>query len=237
MPTVQDITAERAHYEKLFQREGDHHFIASGYPWIHELTVGHLPPGSSVLDVGCATGIHAREFARRGLRVSGVELSPTAVEICRRSFAENGLEGEFHCGDVRALPYPDRSFDASFLCLVLHHFPDQERVLAEAARVSRKFLFVFEPNAWNPQSFLLLNVLNPLFSPSFLTENQRAVNPGRLRRVLRALGFECALTSYLTLASTERSEFLRKLVYGIQGFLPRAVRHNKFLQVYRRSSP
>ena len=234
MPAVQDIALERDHYEKLFRRDGDHSFIAEGHARIHDQTVGRLPLGSSILDMGSATGLHSREFAHRGFRVSGVELSPTAVEICRKSFAESGLPGEFICGDVRSLPYPDRSFDAAFLSLVLHHFPDQDRVLAEAARVSRDYLFVFEPNAWNPQSFLLLNVLNPIFSPSFLTRNQRAVDPRRLRRVLEPLGFECQATTFLTLASTGKKPRVRRLIYAVQRILPRGIRHNKFVQVYRR---
>jgi ubiquinone/menaquinone biosynthesis C-methylase UbiE len=47
-----------------------------GYPEAAlDFIVGHcgLGPGSAVVDVGCGTGISARQFARRGLRVIGIE--------------------------------------------------------------------------------------------------------------------------------------------------------------------
>ena len=34
-----------------------------------------LPPGSRILDVGCGTGRHAVELARRGYQITGVDIS------------------------------------------------------------------------------------------------------------------------------------------------------------------
>lgn len=231
---TQNIVREKSHYENLYERDGDHSFIGSGYPLIHELTVSRLEPGDRILDVGCGSGQHSRRFAQAGLDVTGVELSENAVETGRRVFEELELDAEFICGDVRKLPRPDRHFDASFLSLILHHFLDFEPVLREAARVSGRYVFVFEPNAYNPQSFLLLNVVNPVFSPAFLTPNQRAVSPRRVASILESCGFRLKSTDYLTLASTAEGGGLRRLIHGSQRILPAALRHNKFVQVYER---
>ncbi|MGE3164147.1 MAG: class I SAM-dependent methyltransferase [Planctomycetota bacterium] len=231
---TQDVTRERSHYERLYERDGDHHFIASGYERVHELTVKRLPPGATVIDVGCGTGQHARRFAQYGYEVTGVELAQTAVDTAHAAFERLGLRGDIRCGDVRHLPFADRHFDAAFLSLILHHFRDFELVLREAARVAASRVFVFEPNARNPQSYALLNVINPLLRPAFLTPNQRAVSPSRVQRILLDSGFRLTEAHYLTVASTTKRRGLRQWVHAAQQLLPESVRHNKFIQVYER---
>ena len=68
-----------------------------------------LQPGSRVLDVGCGVGRHALELARRGLRVTGVDISVGMIEQGRRAAAAAGLEVEWVQADaaefVPAGPY------------------------------------------------------------------------------------------------------------------------------------
>jgi len=54
-----------------------------------------VPTGSRILDVGCGTGRHAREFARRGYRVTGVDLSPGMLRVAREKAAAENLQIEF----------------------------------------------------------------------------------------------------------------------------------------------
>jgi SAM-dependent methyltransferase len=54
-------------------------------------------PTGALLDVGCGTGAHAREFAKLGWRVSGVDLSSAMIEIARERTAGNA-EIEFFSG-------------------------------------------------------------------------------------------------------------------------------------------
>ena len=74
-----------------------------------------LAPGSRVLDVGCGPGRHSLALARRGVEVTGVDLSPDFVELARAAATAEGLTATFVVGDVRELPY-DSQFDA-VICL------------------------------------------------------------------------------------------------------------------------
>jgi len=46
--------------------------------------LGPGPAGLDVLDVGCGTGIAARQMAQRGAKVLGVDLAPRMAEVARR---------------------------------------------------------------------------------------------------------------------------------------------------------
>ncbi len=70
-----------------------------------------IQSGQRVLDVACGTGVVAVTAARRGARVSGLDLSPALIERARKNAGTAGVEIDFTEGDVEALPYPDASFD------------------------------------------------------------------------------------------------------------------------------
>lgn len=76
--------------------------------------VADPPPEAQLLDVGCGRGRHARAFARRGYRVTGVDLSKRALEAaCERAAAE-GLDVNitFRRQDMRA-PMGTEAFDGA----------------------------------------------------------------------------------------------------------------------------
>ena len=64
-----------------------------------------LAPGARVLDVPCGHGRHALELARRGYRVSGVDLSADLLGAARISSAREGAAVEWVSGDMRDLPW------------------------------------------------------------------------------------------------------------------------------------
>ncbi|MDW7747821.1 class I SAM-dependent methyltransferase [Halomonas sp.] len=64
-----------------------------------------------VLDVGCGDGILAAWLARRGARVTAVDVSHFAVEATRRTMEANDLQGEVLASDVYSA-LGERRFDA-----------------------------------------------------------------------------------------------------------------------------
>jgi SAM-dependent methyltransferase len=52
-------------------------------PW-HDRFIAALPPGGSVLDLGCGSGAPiARDLVARGFRVTGIDSAPDMIAMCR----------------------------------------------------------------------------------------------------------------------------------------------------------
>jgi SAM-dependent methyltransferase len=90
-----------------------------------------------VLEAGCGMGIDGMRFARAGARYTGMDFSPTAIELARRNFEQQGVEGRFVLGSITDLPFPDRSFDLTYSMGVIHHLPETRRAVEEMHRVLR----------------------------------------------------------------------------------------------------
>jgi cyclopropane fatty-acyl-phospholipid synthase-like methyltransferase len=75
-----------------------------------------LVPGDRVLDMGCGTGRHSVALARRGLRMTGVDLSSGMLAEARKAARDAGVEVEWIHGDATRFQ-TDRTFDAAIsLC-------------------------------------------------------------------------------------------------------------------------
>jgi SAM-dependent methyltransferase len=61
-------------------------------------------PGATLLDAGCGTGRYARELARRGYVVDGVDQSSELIETASQSIHGHGGSVSFRVGDILALP-------------------------------------------------------------------------------------------------------------------------------------
>ncbi len=99
-----------------------------------------LDPGASLLDVACGRGRHSVELARRGFRVTGIDLSPRALELARAAAAEAGVDVDFRRLDMRELDY-DCVFDGAINVFTSFGYfetdDENERVLQGIARALR----------------------------------------------------------------------------------------------------
>lgn len=91
-----------------------------------------LNPGSHVLDIGSGYGMVTDVLAAEGHRTLAVDVADQSVLPHQKPVVYNGRE----------LPFLDRIFDYGLLLTVLHHTPQPEQVLAEAARVCKKVIVI-----------------------------------------------------------------------------------------------
>ena len=100
-------------------------------------------PGNRVLDVGCGAGRHAFEAYRRGSDVVALDHNEDELAKIAATFAAMADTGEAPpaataqtvCGDARALPFPDESFDRVIAAEVLEHISDDCAAIDEIIRV------------------------------------------------------------------------------------------------------
>jgi len=96
-----------------------------------------LPAGTRVLELGCGNGKTLVALARRGWDVTGVEISPSALELAGEELKRSGLGAKLEVANAGDLHFADGSFGAVFAYHVLDHLPAPERgrAVSEALRV------------------------------------------------------------------------------------------------------
>lgn len=105
------------------------------------INLSSLGAPSTILDVGCGTGVVTRLAARRfpAAQVTGVDLSDgmlrRAAELTRRDGVDQRVL--LLKQDAENLDLPDSSFDCILSLFALRHFPNPMRALGEMQRVAR----------------------------------------------------------------------------------------------------
>lgn len=69
-----------------------------------------------ILDIGCGTGRHAIELARRGYEVVGIDLSDSLLKRAREKALQENLQVTFQKHDARKLPFSQEFDLAIMLC-------------------------------------------------------------------------------------------------------------------------
>ena len=94
--------------------------------------------GQDVLEVGVGMGADHLEWARQHPRtLTGVDLTPHAVELTRARLALDERLSRLVVADAEHLPFRDASFDLVYSWGVIHHSPDTPAAVREIRRVLR----------------------------------------------------------------------------------------------------
>jgi SAM-dependent methyltransferase len=147
------------------------------------LEAAAVGPGTTLLDLGCGSGLFARAATDRGARVTGVDVDPAAVVRA----AVEVPEGVFAVGDAE--DPPAGPFDVVTAVQLLTHVADPVAVLAAAAGVGA----VVAATVWGREEECDIRVfgeaLAPWLGPPRPHGNPPPVTePSRLRAVAAQAG-------------------------------------------------
>jgi SAM-dependent methyltransferase len=87
--------------------------------------------GTRLLDIATGPGVVAAQAARRGARVTGIDISPRMVALAERI----SPDCTFLEADVASLPFEPSSFDAVVCAFGIGHFPSATIAMRESGRV------------------------------------------------------------------------------------------------------
>jgi ubiquinone/menaquinone biosynthesis C-methylase UbiE len=148
-----DFDAVADAYDESLPHHVMEHYIAKRVAFIRE----HVPVGSTVLDVGCGTGVLAERLLREGYDVTGADPFAAMLEHMK---ARDPRLATVHAPGQH-LPFEDGAFDLACCVAVMHHIADPEDVratLVEMCRVTKPGgqVLVWDHNPRNPYWPLLM---------------------------------------------------------------------------------
>jgi SAM-dependent methyltransferase len=93
--------------------------------------------GRDVIELGCGTAYFGAWLAKRGARVTGVDVTPAQLETARRMQEEFDLHFPLIEASAEEVPLPDASFDLAVSEYGASIWCDPDRWIGEAARLLR----------------------------------------------------------------------------------------------------
>jgi len=106
-------------------------------PYIEQFADFVAARGKRVLEIGVGLGADHQKFAEAGAELSGIDLTPRAIEHTRRRFSSLGLKSNLSVGDAENIEFDDSTFDIVYSWGVLHCSPDTPKAISEVWRVLR----------------------------------------------------------------------------------------------------
>lgn len=161
-------------------------------------------PGERILDLGCGTGIVARQVASRmGAtgNVTGIDVSPNMLAVARVAADREGLTVEWREGNAEQLPFPASSFDLVLCQFALMFVANKRVALAEMRRIvtedGRVLISVWESLDRHPFYQTLHKVIQERLGKSALQDIFALGSADELRALAVGAGFRrVALKSF-----------------------------------------
>jgi ubiquinone/menaquinone biosynthesis C-methylase UbiE len=164
-----------------------------------------------VLEIGCGAGVDLVRFAQGGAKMTGVDLSKTAIDLAKNNVKLRGLKADLKVMNGEALTFPDNSFDMVYVHGVFQYTANARKMAEEAYRVLKPggelIGMVYNRKGW-------LNVMSKFFKVELEHEDAPVLDKYTIRE------FKTILSSFSDVTIIpERFPVKSRLHKGIKGFL------------------
>jgi 2-polyprenyl-6-hydroxyphenyl methylase/3-demethylubiquinone-9 3-methyltransferase len=151
--------------------------------------------GKNVIDIGCGGGILSESMARKGAKVTGIDLSEKALKVADLHSLESGVEVRYqHIAAEDMAAREAGQYDVVTCMEMLEHVPDPAAIVRAAATLVKPGGHVFFSTLnRNPKSYLfaivgaeyLLRML-----PKGTHDYAKFITPAELSRFVREAGLQ-----------------------------------------------
>ena len=188
----------------------------------HSWPLEPIPKSSmSMLDIGCGNGEKLIEFAERGWKIWGLDVSAIALQVAEQLLPD----GKFILGELTEVDLPTEYFDAIRMDNCLEHIPNPLEVVQRCFEILKTGgrLFIYVPHGESLSLRLMKNYSVSSWMPFHLNLFTRPA----LGRILRYVGFT-EFETYEYYPPTWLPLSLRQLV-SKRGFWHKGTPGQKFL--------
>jgi ubiquinone/menaquinone biosynthesis C-methylase UbiE len=165
--------------------------------------VDRIPANSSVLDIGCGTGLLCFELRReKHCSVTGIDLSLKMLDFANDNNPFQDIEF-FHQNATDMQSFQDRRFDYVVVLNVIHEMEpaDRLKLLAEALRVGTHVI-LFDSNVplpWNVVG-IVKRLIEITFGLDHYPQFKSYLSSGGIMGILDAYGHAFRIVEYATFA-------------------------------------
>ncbi|MGA7921754.1 MAG: class I SAM-dependent methyltransferase [Candidatus Acidiferrales bacterium] len=173
-----------------------------------------------ILDVGANTCGESEYLTTRGYKIIANDINEVALEVSRERCARFGRPSpKYLVSDAQNLKLDDSCVSFVIFNESLHHMPDADRALTEAARVLKPGgkVFLYEPYAYNP--YRRLSEIREYFKGTV----EKSFGIRQLRQLLTKAGFHvvslerhvCTVSDWKLTELSPAHRVLRKLYVAV----------------------
>lgn len=111
-------------WERNFQEKGEMWGLTPAHSALLTAAMFHNKGVKKVLIPGIGYGRNAQAFTSRGMEVSGIEISKTAIEMAEKHY---GSTMKIHHGSITDMPFDNDRYDGIFSHALIHLLDKNER--------------------------------------------------------------------------------------------------------------